>query len=158
MYIQLDPNNGMLVGYLKEYPSERYDAKGNRMIVLNVYYDAARELKDGHRKNEYYHMPVVVFGEYASYARTLTIGDCVIAVGRRKVEPPRGFHTNPMMVSKRNFGFIGGTGITRAWRSELEAYKQNEAVKQIEQIKPKRGKKKQDSDNDKFTDIKGDWY
>lgn len=155
MYIQLDQNNGMLVGYLKEYPSERYDAKGNRMVVLNVCYDAARKLKDGHRKNEHYHMPVVVFGEYASYARTLTIGDCVIAIGRRKVEPPRGFVTNPIMVSKRNFGFIGGTGITRAWVSELDAFQKNEAVKNAE--RPKRRKTKS-ADEDKFTEIQKDWW
>jgi hypothetical protein len=158
MYIQLDRNNGALVGYLKEDPDERFDNKGDRMVVLDVYFDAAREIKDGHRRNEYYRMPVVVFGEYTSYARTLCKGDCIIAIGRRKLEKPRGFTTNPLMVSKRNFGFIGGTGITRAWLSELDAYQKNEAARRLEQIKPKRGKKKAQEDNDKFTDIKGDWY
>lgn len=155
MYIQLDSNNGALVGYLKEDPDERRDNDGNRMVVLDVYFDAAREIHDGRRHNEFYRMPVVVFGEYTSYARTLSKGDCIIAVGRRKLEPPKGFRTNPLMVSKRNFGFIGGTGITRAWLSEMDAYKRNEAAKIMKGAKQK---KKNTEDNDKFTDIKGDWY
>ena len=155
MYKQLDRDNGLLVGYLKEFPDERVDNKGDRMVVLDVYYDAARELKEGHRRNEYFRMPVVVFGDYTSYARTLSKGDCIIAVGRRRVEPPRGFKTNPLMVSKRNFGFIGGTGITRAWKSELDAYQKNLAAEQVE--KPKRGRKKQ-TDEDKFTEIQKDWW
>lgn len=155
MYRQIDSENGMLVGYLNEYPDERFDNKGNRMVVLNVCYDASREFTDGHRHNEIYRMPVVVFGEYTSYARTLTKGDCIIAFGRRKLEPPRGFKTNPLMVSKRNFGFIGGTGITRAWKSELDAYQKNLAAQQVE--KPRRGKKKQ-ADEDKFTEIQKDWW
>ncbi len=155
MYLQLDQNNGMLVGYLKEYPDERYDSNGNRMVVLDVYYGASRELVDGSRRSQYYHMPVVVFGEYVSYARTLTKGDCVIAVGHRKVEPPRGFVTNPLMVSKRNFGFIGGTGITRAWMSELDAFQKNEAAKKIGKPTRKKGKA---ADEDKFTEIQKDWW
>ena len=155
MYIQLDSNNGALVGYLKEDPDERRDNDGNRMVVLDVYFDAAREIHDGRRRNEFYRMPVVVFGEYTSYARTLSKGDCIFAVGRRKLEKPRGFATNPLMVSKRNFGFIGGTGITRAWLSEMDAYKRNEAAKIMKGAKQK---KKNTEDNDKFTDIKGDWY
>ena len=156
MFWQLDKDNGLLTGYLAEDPSERRDRTGKRMIVLDVCYDAERiPYADGHRHNTIRRMPVVVFGEYTSYARTLVKGDCVIAIGERPLKPPRGYTTNPMMVGKKSFGFIGGTGITRAWKSELDQYRENEIVQEIKG--KKRNNKKQIKESaDKFDEITGD--
>ena len=154
MFWQIDEDYGLLSGYLGSEPSERRDKNGKRMIVLDVCYNSARlRQANGSRHNTVFHIPVVVFGEYASYARTLVKGDCILAVGAHPLKPPRGYTTNPLMVGKRNFGFIGGTGITRAWTSELDTYQKNEAFRRA-------GKPKmiEENDDDKFDEINGDEY
>lgn len=158
MYIQLDKTHGVLVGYLNKDPDLRHDKTGKRMVVLDVCYDAFRGRdEDDHRHNTIIRMPCVVYDEYTSYARTLQKGDCIIAVGERRLEPPKGFTTNPITVGKRRFGFIGGTGITRAWTSELEAYQKNQIVKELKKSK-RQGKKQVNTETDKFSEIKSDWY
>lgn len=157
MFIQLDKDTGMLIGYLGSDPEERKDRTGKRMVVLDVCYNAMRVPQpDGHRHNTVFHMPCIVFGEYTSYARTLSKGDCVLAIGDRPLEPPRGYVTNPMLVGKRKFGFIGGTGIQRAWTEEKETYEKNETVKKIKKSTGK--KRKEVVEDDKFDEINGDWY
>lgn len=159
MFWQLDSENGMLVGYLGSDPDERTDKTGKRMIVLDVCYNAIRvPCADGHRHNTILHMPCVVFGEYTSYARTLSKGDCILAVGERPLEPPRGYVANPIMVGKRKFGFIGGTGIQRTWTEEKTAYERNESVRAINEIRGKGKRKKQVDEVDKFDEIDGDSY
>ena len=158
MYWQLDKDSGMLVGYLGSDPDERRDKTGKRMIVLDVCYNAIREpCADGHRHNRVLHMPCVVFGEYTSYARTLSKGDCVLAIGDRPLEPPRGYTTNPMMVGKRRFGFIGGTGIQRTWLEEQAAFEKNEIVKKVKATKTK-SKAPLYNEDDKYEEIDGDLY
>ena len=160
MFWQLDKDTGMLVGYLGSDPDERKDRNGKRMVVLDVCYNAIRvPCEDGHRHNTVLHMPCVVFGEYTSYARTLSKGDCILAVGERPLEPPRGYTTNPIMVGKRKFGFIGGTGIQRAWTEEQAAYEKNEAVKAVKSAgRGRKKKQKIDISDDKFSEISGEWY
>ena len=160
MFWQLDADNGMLVGYLGSDPDERTDKTGKRFIVLDVCYNAMRiPQPDGRRHNTIFHMPVCVFGEYSSYARTLQKGDCVIAIGERPLEPPRGYVANPVCVGKRKFGFIGGTGITRTWMEEKSMYEKNQTTKSLNETKGRRKKKAEtDLSDDKFDEINGDLY
>jgi hypothetical protein len=160
MFIQLDKENGFLIGYLGSDPDERTDKGGRRFVVLDVCYAAMRiPQENGRRHNTVFHMPCCVFGEYSSYARTLQKGDCVLAIGERPLEPPHGYVANPICVGKRKFGFIGGTGITRSWKEEKAMFEKNQVTKAINATKG-RGKKKQtvDVDDDKFSEISGDWY
>lgn len=161
MFWQLDADYGLLAGYLSKDPEVRHNVKGERYVVLEVSYNAIRVPQpNGKRHNTVLKMPVCVYGEYTSDARLLQKGDCVLAVGERPLEPPRGYTTNPMMIGKRNFGVLMHSQTTRAFMLEAAAYQHNEAVKQLNET-AKRGRRKQQpvEDEDKgFSEIKGDDY
>lgn len=158
MYRQIDKDTGMLAGYLSNDPEERRDRNGQRMIVLSVAYDSLRVYEsDGHRHNTVFKMPVVVMGDYTSYARLMSKGDCIFAIGQRRVEAPRGHTTNPLIVEKRHFGVLIGTGTSKAFEIEAEAHMNNEVVQRIKGAR-KQNKKKEDLSDDKFSEIQGDLY
>ena len=153
MLHQLDAYHALITGYLNADPSERKDKTGKRMVVLDVVYDRMRHRNPSGQRSRLLRLSVVVFGEYTSYARTLVKGDCVLAVGQRPLEPPKGYEANPMLVGKQSFGFIGGTGITRAWKSEADAYTKNVMSARVKEIQESNRK-----EDDKFDEIQGDWY
>lgn len=155
MFQQFDDYHGFLVGYLYADPKDSKDKTGKRVVVLDVAYGSTRD--EYSKRRTILRMPCVIFDEYTSYARTLKKGDCVIAFGDRRPEPPRGFKMNPMMVGKKHFGFIGGTGITRAWKTEAEAFTKNQIVHELKQAK-RQTKKQSNTESDKFTEIKSDLY
>lgn len=157
MLHQLDDKTAFACGYLYSEPLERTDRTGKRMVVLDVAYDKLhhRLPSNEKRRSKTLRLSVMIFGEYTSYARTLRKGDCVLCIGTRPIEPARGYEANPMLVGKLGFGFIGGTGITRAWTSEAEAYTKNQVAKAARTAKAKAKEKR---DDDKFSEIRGDWY
>lgn len=154
MLHQITDKIAFVSGYLGTDPLERRDKNGKRIVTLDVVYDRLHKRRpQGEPRSRLLHIPVVVTEEYTSYARTLQKGDCVLAVGYRPLQPPKGYTANPLIVSKYDCGFIGGTGITRAWTSEAEAYTKNQVARMNAKIK-----KSAKEDNDKFGEIRGDWY
>ena len=152
MLHQLTEEMALLTGYLNAEPSERHDKNGKRMVVLDVAYDRLHHRRpEGESRSRTLRLFVVVTDEYTSYARTLQKGDCIICVGLRSVNDDK----TSMIVGKRCHGFIGGTGITRAWTSEAEAYTKNQVAKAARTAKAKAKEKR---DDDKFSEIRGDWY
>lgn len=153
---QFDKDNALVSGYLYADPTQTYDKNGERMVVLDVVYDRMHHRNpEGARRSRLLRLPVIVFGEYSSYARTLVKGDCVICIGHRPIEPPKGYDANPMLVGKFWFGFVGGTGITRAWRSEADTSMKNKVARSIKAAKSEQKRK---SSDDKFSEIRSDWY
>lgn len=158
MYWQLDSKHGAVCGYLIDDPKESVTKDGRRCVTLKVAYENHRAASDdGHRHNKTLHMSVCVFGEYASYARLMSEGDCVLAIGARKLNPPRGMTVNPMSVDKRTFGIILGTGTTNAFEVEVQSYVQDKVGQRIKKSK-RQNKKTEDVSNDVFKEINGDMY
>lgn len=154
MLYQLDKDIALVSGYLHTAPRESYDRAGERMICLNVAYDRMNHRRpQGESRSKILRLPIIVLGEYTSYARTLQKGDCVLCIGYRPIEIPKGYTVNSMLVGKNSFGFIGGTGITRAWTSEADAYTKNKVARAA-----KAAKKTDKQDDDIFGEIRGDWY
>ena len=156
MLYQFDNDNALVVGYLDREPTKTHDKNGERMVVIEVVYDKMHHRNPtGARRSRLLRLPVIIFGEYSSYASTLVKGDCVLCVGHRPLEPPKGYDANPMLVGKYYFGFVGGTGITRAFREEVDTYTKNKVTRAINVARENQKKR---SDEDKFGEIRGDWY